>query len=221
MHLQRTFQKHLTHFWTVVFLCEFWDIKNAWWKWHSRCKYCIKTRTVVEIIYLWTVFLAVNGFAKYMSMDAFCGQRIFPHIYRTNTTEVMWFDCWTLRLVTEPVIVCMSLQCLHPWGERPVSTRYSDRLPPAFPWGSGTGLGPAQPLLDRLGRQNHLCGFSGWQQETRADQHRSERTTSHRCGSRERVSSYQTHPIQMTKPQKARLHLKVTEMIREAEAVEH
>ncbi len=162
-----------------------------------------------------------------MSMDAFCGQRFFPHsitIYKTNTTEVMWFDCWTLRLVAEPVIVCMSLQCLHPRGERPVSARYSDWLRPAFPWGSGTGLGPAQPLLDRLGRQNHLCVFSGWQQETRADQHRSERTTSHRCGSRERVSSYQTHPrtaIQMTKPQKARLLLKVTEMIREAEAVEY
>lgn len=95
--------------------------------------------------------------------------------------------------LTVGLVVCMSLQCLHPRGEWPVSTRYSDRLPSAFPWGSGTGLGPAQPLLDRLGWQDHLCGFSGWQQETRADQHRSERTTSHRCGSRERVSSYQTH----------------------------
>lgn len=95
-------------------------------------------------------------------------------------------------LVAEPLIVCTSLQCLYPRGERPVSTHYSDRLRSAFPWGAGTGLGSAQPLLDRFGWQNHLCGFSGWQKETCADQHRSERTTGHRCGSRERVSRYQT-----------------------------
>ncbi len=145
----------------------------------------------VHYIY-WQYFWLLVVLQNKCQWKQFVGKGFF---YKTNTTEVMWFDCWTLRLVAEPVIVCMSLQCFHPRGERPVSTRYSDRLGSAFPWGSGTGLGPAQPLLDRLGRQNHLCGISGWQQETRADQHRSERTTSHRCGSRERVSSYQTHPI--------------------------
>ncbi len=62
----------------------------------------------------------------------------------------------------------LPLQCLHPRGQRPLPAGAAGGLTPADPRGFGSGLAPAQPLLDRLRRQIHLRGLSGRHQETGA-----------------------------------------------------
>lgn len=79
------------------------------------------------------------------------------------------------------------LQRLHPRGQRPLSAGAAGGFTPPHPRGSGPGLAPAQPLLDRLRRQVHLRCLGGRHQETSAHQHRSERAPEHSAGSSPRV----------------------------------
>lgn len=79
-------------------------------------------------------------------------------------------------------------QCLHPRGQRPLSTGAAGGLTPPHPSGPGPGLAPAQPLLDRLRGQVHLRRLGGRHQEAGARRHRSERAPEHRAGPPPRVS---------------------------------
>lgn len=82
---------------------------------------------------------------------------------------------------------CPPPQCLHPRGQRPLPTGAAAGFTPSHPRGSGPGLAPAQPVLDRLRRQVHLRGLGGRHQEAGPHQHRPERTPQHSAGSPPRV----------------------------------
>lgn len=81
-------------------------------------------------------------------------------------------------------------QRLHPRGEWPGPSHDADPLGSALSGGSGFRLGPAQPLLDRLGSWHHLGGFVWRQQEACPDPHWPEWTQGHRRGSGARVRAF-------------------------------
>lgn len=156
-------------------------------------------------------------------MEAVCGQRIFLW-NKHNWSHVIW--------LLDSASSSRTCNCLHVSAVLS-STRRATRLDtllwstriciPLRVWhwtgSSTTSTGPTRATEPSLWHQRMAAGDVCWSALIWANHEPS--LWIQREGEQLSDTSHPSTAIQMTKPQKARLHLKVTEMIREAEAVEY